>query len=109
MCVTYEDQVLTVFPVEADLPLVLLLTLQSFVQLLDDNLTGLVPMEEGAGAHPLHHLGPHKAGQLTEAIRAVDDGVAIAALSVSQKEITVCEREREAEERRKLAQGKIID
>lgn len=85
-----EDKVLTVLPVEADLPLVLLLTLQSFVQLLDDNLTGLVPMEEGAGAHPLHHLGPHKAGQLTEAIRTVDDGVAVAALSVSQKEITVC-------------------
>lgn len=63
-----NDSVLTVFPVEADLPLVLLLTLQSFVHLLDDTLAGLVPVEEAAGARPLHHLCPHKAGQLTEAI-----------------------------------------
>lgn len=89
-----EDKVLTVFPVEADLPLVLLLTLQSFVHLLDDALAGLVPVEEAAGARPLHHLGPHKAGQLTEAVRTVDDGVAVTALSVSQKEITVCMRGR---------------
>lgn len=68
VCYSMKDRVLTVFPVEADLPLVLLLTLQSFVHLLDDTLAGLVPVEEAAGARPLHHLCPHKAGQLTEAI-----------------------------------------
>lgn len=93
-----KDEGLTVFPVEADLSLVLLLALQGLVHLLDDALAGLVPVEEATGAHLLHHLRPHKAGQLAEAVRAVDDGVAVVTLSVSQEEITVCRSggEREA-------------
>lgn len=85
-----KDKGLTVFPVEADLSLVLLLALQSFVHLLDDALAGLVPMEEATGAHLLHHLCPHKAGQLTKPVWTVNDGVAVMTLSISQKEITVC-------------------
>lgn len=99
-----EDEGLTVFAVEADLSLVLLLALQGLVHLLDDALAGLVPVQEAAGAHLLHHLRPHEAGQLAEAVRAVDDGVAVVNLSVPQEEVTVCrsrggrEREREATE-----------
>lgn len=63
-----EDGGLTVFAVEADLSLVLLLALQGLVHLLDDALTGLVPVQEAAGAHLLHHLRPHEAGQLAEAV-----------------------------------------
>lgn len=79
----------TIFPIEADFSLVLLLALQSFVHLLDHTLIGLSSMEEAAGTSFLHHLGPNKAGQLTEPVGAVHDGVAIPTLSVSQEEVTV--------------------
>lgn len=82
---------LTVFPVEAHLPLVLLLALQGFVHLLDQALVGLGPVQEAAGAGLLHHLRPHEAGQLTEAVRTVDDGVVVATLGISQQEVAVCE------------------
>lgn len=94
----YERWSLTVFSIEADLPLVLLLALQGFVHLLDHILTGLIPMEEVACAHLLHHLCPHKAGQLTEPIWAVHDGVTVMTLSVSQEEITVWMRGRKVSE-----------
>lgn len=82
--------ILTVFPVEADFSLVLLLALQSLVHLLDHAFVGLDSVEEAAGASLLHHLGANEAGQLTEAVRAVHDGVATATLSISQQEVTVC-------------------
>lgn len=68
VCYSIKAKVHTIFPVEADLSMVLLLALQSFVHLLDDALAGFGPMEEAAGAHLLHHLCPYKAGQLTKAI-----------------------------------------
>lgn len=82
--------ILTIFPVEADFSLVLLLALQSFVHLLDHTLVGLGSMEEAAGASFLHHLGPDEACQLTKPIRAVHDGVTMTTLRVSQQEVTVC-------------------
>lgn len=81
---------LTTLPIEAHLPLVLLLALQSFVHLLDYTLMGLGSVEEAAGTSFLHHLAPNKAGQLTKPIRAVHNGVAITTLSISQEEVTVC-------------------
>lgn len=75
---------LTIFLIKADLSLVLLLAFQSFVHLLDNILNGLRSMKEAAGAVFLHHLSPNKTGQLTKSIRAVDDGVAMTTLSVSQ-------------------------
>lgn len=68
MCYSVKGRGLTIFPVEADLSLVLLLALQSFLHLLDDSLAGLATVEEATGAHLLHHLCPHKAGQLTKAV-----------------------------------------
>lgn len=81
---------LTIFPIEADFSLVLLLALQSFVHLLDYTLVGLGSMEEVTGTRFLHHLAPNKASQLTKPVRAVHDGVAITTLSISQQEVTVC-------------------
>lgn len=82
--------ILTVFPIEADLALVLLLALQGFVHLLDQALAGLGTMQEAAGAGFLHHLRPNEAGQLAKAVRAVHDGVAVTTLSAPQQEVTVC-------------------
>ncbi|TNN52776.1 hypothetical protein EYF80_037009 [Liparis tanakae] len=84
---------LTIFPVEADFSLVLLLALQGLVQLLDDALVGLRSVEEAAGAGLLHHFGPREAGQLTKPIGAVHDGIAVATLSIPQKEVAICKRE----------------
>lgn len=80
----YCTVILTIFPVEADLSLVLLLALQSFICLLDYTFIGLGSMEEAAGTSLLHHLSPNKAGQLTKPVRAVHDGVAITTQSISQ-------------------------
>lgn len=76
--------ILTIFPIEADFSLVLLLALQSFVYLLDYTFIGLGSDEEAAGTSFLHHLIPNMACQLTKPIRAVHDGVAITTLSISQ-------------------------
>lgn len=77
-----------------DLSLVLLSALQSLLYLLGHVLAGIVPVEEVAGAVFLHHLGPGKAGQLTEPVGAVNNGVATVALGVTQQEVTVCETDR---------------
>lgn len=82
-CVENLAGFLTVFPVEAHLPLVLLLALQGFVHLLDQALVGFGSMQEATGAGLLHHLRPDEAGQLTKAVRAVDDGVSMAILGAS--------------------------
>lgn len=82
--------VLTIFLIEADLSLVPLLALQSFVDFLYQALVCLCSMQEAAGTRLLHHFCPNKAGQLTKPIRAVHDGVAVPTLSVSQEEVTVC-------------------
>lgn len=89
--------ILTVFPIEADLSLVLLLALQGFVHLLEQALVGLGAVQEAAGAGFLHHLRPNEAGQLTKAVGAVHDGVAVTTLSAPQQEVTVCVAMREEE------------
>lgn len=82
---------LTIFPVKADLSLILLLTLQSFKHLLHYTVTGLSPMKEGAGAGFLHDLCPNKTSQLTKTIRTIDDPVIISTPSISQNKVAVCE------------------
>lgn len=52
---------------------------------------GVGPVQKAAAAVLLHHLCSGEARQFTEAIWAVDDGVAAVALGVTQQEITVCE------------------
>lgn len=97
MCVSTQelrdhvDAVLTIFPIEAHFPLVLLLALQGFVHLLDYTLAGFRSVEEAAGTGFLHHLIPNEAGQLTKPVWAVHDGVAVTTLSITQEEVTVCE------------------
>lgn len=54
-------------------------------------LAGVYTVQEMASAVLLHHLSSCEAGQFTETIRAVDDGVAAVTLGVTQQEITVCE------------------
>lgn len=95
VCLGVHLNILTIFPIEADLSLVLLLALQSLVHLLDYTLAGLSSVEEAAGARFLHYLCPNKAGQLTKPVRAVHDGVAVTTLSVSQEEVTVCKAKEE--------------
>lgn len=51
---------------------------------------GVSPEQKVAAAVLLHHLGSCEARQLTEAIGAVDNGVATVALGVTQQEVTVC-------------------
>ena len=53
----------------------------------------VLPVEEGTAATLGHHLGAEEVGQFTEAVGAVDDGVA-AGLGVAQHEVTVCGRDR---------------
>lgn len=96
-----SSRFLTVFPVEAHLPLVLLLALQGFVQLLDQALIGFGSVQEATGAGLLHHLVPDEAGQLTEAIGAVDDGVTVAILRASEQEVAVCGGEGNKQARKK--------
>lgn len=55
--------------------------------------TGVSPEQKVAAAVLLHNLGPCEACQFTEAIRAVDDGVAAVALGITQQEVTVCPKE----------------
>ena len=100
---------LTVLAVEADLPLVLLLALQGLVHLGHGPLAGLVAVQEAAGAVLLHDLGADEAGQLAEAVRAVNDGVAMATLSVPQQKVAVCgEKNRRRRRRRRGLMVSII-
>lgn len=83
----------TILLVEVDLGLVLLSALQSLHHLLGHVFAGVGPIQEAAAAVLLHHLSSGEARQLTEAVRAVDDGVASVALGITQQEVTVCEKE----------------
>lgn len=55
-------------------------------------------VQEVTRAALLHELGTSVTSELTETVRAVDDGVERLHLSVPQDEVTVCEEEREGEE-----------
>lgn len=76
--------------VEHDFILELLALLQGAADAEDDALAGLQPVEELAGAALLHDLAPGEAGELAEAIGAVDDGEALGHLSVGQDEVAIC-------------------
>lgn len=66
--------------------------IQGLADLLADELTCVWPIEEGAGAAPLHDLGPGETREVTEAIRAVDHGEEPRHLGVAQHEVTICKR-----------------
>lgn len=85
--------------VEHDLILELLALLQRAADAEDDALAGLQPVQELAGAALLHDLAPGEAGELAEAIGAVDDGEALGHLSVGQDEVAICRGWREEKKR----------
>lgn len=93
VCPTNFPSVTCLF-VEHDLVLKLLALLQGVVDAEDDAFAGLRPIKEFAGTALLHDLCPGKSCELTEAIRAVDDGEAFRHLSIGQDEVAVCRRER---------------
>lgn len=66
--------------------------IQGLADLLADELTRVWPIEEGAGAAPLHDLGPGEAREVAEAIRAVDHGEEPRHLGVAQHEVAICKR-----------------
>lgn len=76
--------------VEHDLILELLTLLQGAADAEDDALAGLQPVQELAGTALLHDLAPGEAGELAEAIGAVDNGKALGHLSVGQDEVAIC-------------------
>lgn len=71
-----------------------LVALQGFLQPLQGRLTGLRAIEEPAATSFLHDLGAAVAGELAEAVRAVDDGKTPWALCIGQKEVAVYRREK---------------
>lgn len=79
----------TVLPVEVNLGLVLVASLQGLLHLLGHALAGVGAVQETAAAVLLHDLGAREARQLAEAVRAVHDGVAALALRVAQQEVAV--------------------
>lgn len=81
---------LTCLFVEHDLVLKLLALLQGAVDAEDDAFAGLRSVQELTGAALLHDLSPGEACELTEAIRAVDDGKTLRHLSIGQDEVAVC-------------------
>lgn len=63
----------TIFPVEGDLHFALLGAQQGLRDLRGGTALRARPMQEIAGAGPLHHFGPRVAAQFAEAVVAVDD------------------------------------
>lgn len=68
--------------------------IQGLSDLLADQLTGVWPIEEGAGTAPLHDLSSGETREVTEAIGAVDHREEPRHLGVAQHEVTVCKRAR---------------
>lgn len=83
---------LTTLPVQNQFCLELLVLIQGLADLLSDELTGVWPIEEGAGTAPLHDLSPGEAREVTEAIRAVDHREEPCHLGVAQHKVTICKR-----------------
>ena len=90
----FSASIITILLVEADLSLVLLLALERFVHLRDRPLAGLIAVQEATRAVLLHNLSANEARQFAEAVRAVDNRVAMATLSVSQQKVAVCKKKR---------------
>lgn len=89
-----QVRLLTILSVKADFSSVFLVALQGFLQPLQSRLTGLWAVEESAATGFLHDLGAAVACELTEAVRAVDDGITPWALCIGQKEVAICRREK---------------
>lgn len=79
----------TTLPVVAHFSLVFSLAFQSLLHLLSHSLARFFSVEKATRTRLLHNLGPGEAGQFTEAVRAVDDGITATALSVPQQEVAV--------------------
>lgn len=89
-----QVRLFTILSVKADFSSVFLVALQGFLQPLQGWLTGLWAIEEPAATGFLHDLGAAVACELTEAVRAVDDGKTPWALCIGQKEVAVYKREK---------------
>lgn len=83
---------LTTLAVQDQFCLEFLVLVQGLTDLLADQLTGVWPVEEGAGTAPLHDLSPREAREITEAIRAIDHREEPCHLGVAQDEVAVCKR-----------------
>lgn len=81
--------VLTFLLVEDQLSLELPPLIQGSLDLSCAAVTGFWTVQEVAGAALLHELRPGIPGELTEAIRAVDDGVERLHLGVTQNKVAV--------------------
>lgn len=80
---------LTALLVQDDLRLELAPLVQGHLHLRSEALAGLAAVQEVAQAALLHQLTAGKAGQLAEAVRAVNDGVERLNLCVSQDKVAV--------------------
>lgn len=89
-----QVRLLTILPVKADFSSVFLVALQGFLQPLQSRLAGIWAVEESAATGFLHDLSAAVACELTEAVRAVDDGITPWALCIGQKEVAICTREK---------------
>lgn len=89
-----QVRLLTILSVKADFSSVLLVALQGFLQSLQGRLTGLWAVEESAATGFLHDLGAAVAGELTEAVGAVDNGITPWALCIGQKKVAICRKEK---------------
>lgn len=83
------DTGLTALLVENDLSLKLPTLIQRDLHLRGEALAGLAAVQKVTHAAFLHQLSAGEAGQFTEAIRAVDDGIKGLDLSVPQDKIAV--------------------
>lgn len=83
---------LTALPVQDQFSLEFFVLIQGFSDLLADQLTGVWPIEEGAGTASLHDLSSGETREVTEAIGAVDHREEPCHLGVAQDEVTVCKR-----------------
>lgn len=86
----------TTLPVQDQFSLKFFVLIQGLSDLLADQLTGVWPIEEGAGTASLHDLSSGETREVTEAIRAVDHREEPRHLGVAQHEVTVCKRTRGA-------------
>ena len=89
-------QSLTALLVQDDLSLELSTLIEGYLHLGGEAVAGLRTVQEVTHAALLHQLATGKAGQLAEAIGAVDYGIEALDLSVPEDEVTVWEEGRES-------------
>lgn len=86
---TLQPSSLTTLLVQDDLSFELATFIQSFLHLGGEAVAGLAAIQEVTHAALLHQLATGEAGQLTEAIRAVDYGIEGLDLGIPQDKVTV--------------------